>query len=69
MEKANFINWLYNLDVCSFDYWALVGDFSFTRSPENRTKPGGSVNDMVVFNDLIKHLDLIKVSFQGMQNT
>lgn len=32
-------------------------------------KPGGSINDMMVINDLIQHLDLIDVPFEGMSYT
>lgn len=42
-EKAGFINWLYNFDVSTFEEWMLVG------SPEDRNKPGGCVNNMLLF--------------------
>lgn len=51
VEKANFVNWLYTFDVSSFDVWALVGYFNFIRGPEHRNKPGGSMSDMILFND------------------
>lgn len=69
VEKATFIHWLYNFDSAGFDGWALVGDFNFIRSPQDRNKPGGSVNEMTVFNDLIQHLDLIEISFDGLHYT
>jgi hypothetical protein len=35
------------------------------RSPLNHTRPGVNVNKMLLFNDLIQHLDLVEVSFSG----
>lgn len=46
-EKTAFVNWLYNFGVSSFEGWILVGDFNFTRTPENRNKPRGSACDMI----------------------
>jgi hypothetical protein len=42
-----------------------LGDFNLIRSPDNRNKGGGNPNEMMLFNDLILHLDLIDISFQG----
>lgn len=69
LKRLIFIHWLYNLDISSYDNWALVGNFNFIRGPENRNKPGGSVSDMMLFNDLIQHLDLIDVPFEGKHYT
>lgn len=61
VEKASFVFWLYNFDVPSFDEFALVGDINFIRGYDNRNKPGGSVNDMMLVKDLIPHLDLLEI--------
>jgi hypothetical protein len=63
--KVGFISWLYNFDCSSMDDWLLIGDFNLIRSPENRNRPGGNFNEMWLFNDLIQHLDLVEISFQG----
>jgi hypothetical protein len=39
----------------------VVGDFNLMRSPDNRNRPGGNLNDMLLFNDVIHHLDLVKI--------
>jgi endonuclease/exonuclease/phosphatase family metal-dependent hydrolase len=52
-----------------------VGDFNLIRSPENRNRSGGNTNEMLLFNDIINHLDLIEVplkdrafTWSNMQN-
>lgn len=68
-KKAAFVFWFYNIDTSVFEDWILVGDFNLIRTSENRNKSGGSVNDMMMFNDLIQHLDLVDIPFQGRQFT
>lgn len=68
-DKAAFINWLYNFDLTSLDDWILVGDFNLIRSLSDRNKPGGNVGDMLLFNDLIQHLDLVDIPFSGRHFT
>ena len=41
------------------------GDFNFIRSEENRNRPGGDVNDMFRFNDIIGHLGLVELPLKG----
>jgi hypothetical protein len=64
-DKANFINWLCNYDASGFDLWMVVGDFNPMRSPDNRNRPGGKLNDMMLFNDVIHHLDLVEIPLKG----
>jgi hypothetical protein len=47
----------------------LLGDFNFIRSSENRNRPGGDVNDMFIFNDIIGHLGLIELPIKGRMYT
>jgi hypothetical protein len=44
-----------------YDLWKVVGDFNLMRSPKNRNRPGGNPNDMLLFNDIIHHLDLVEI--------
>lgn len=44
-----------------------MGDFNLIRSPENRNRPGGNLSDMLLFNNLINHLDLVEIAFQGRE--
>lgn len=43
------------------DLWLILGDFNFYRSTENRNRPGGNYNDILVFNSIISHLGLIEL--------
>jgi hypothetical protein len=47
----------------------LIGDFNFIRSEENRNKPGGDVNDMFLFNEIIGHLGLLELPLKGRRFT
>lgn len=63
--KVDFINWLYNFDTEHLDDWVLAGDFNLIRSPEDKNRPGANMQDIMLFNDLILHLDLAEIQFQG----
>jgi hypothetical protein len=56
VSKAEFSNWLYNYDASAYGLWVVVGDSNLIRSPENRNKPGGNANEMLLFNDIISHM-------------
>lgn len=64
-----FVPWLYNFDTSEFEDWNLAGDFNLIRSPENRNVSGANVNNKLLFNDLIQHLDLVDVPFHGQNYT
>lgn len=42
----------------------LAGDFNLIRSIDDRNRPGANLNDIMLFNDLILHLDLLKLGFK-----
>jgi hypothetical protein len=44
--KLEFVSWLRNVEMLEEINWLLVGDFNLIRSPENRNKPGGSMQEM-----------------------
>jgi exonuclease III len=69
VERDNFINWLYNLTIPPDTLWPLLGDFNFIRSSENMNRPGGDVNDMLIFNDIIGHLGLVELPIKGRKYT
>jgi hypothetical protein len=48
-----------------YELWLLLGDFNPIRHPENRNMEGGNVNDMMLFNDIISHLDLIEIPLKN----
>jgi hypothetical protein len=64
-DKTNFINWLYNYDASGFDLWMMVGDFNLMRSVDNHNRPVDNLNDMMLFNDVIHHLDLVEIPLKG----
>lgn len=49
--------------------WLLLGDFNYPRSPDNRNKPGGDVQDMFTFNDFIRTQELIELPIKGRSFT
>lgn len=67
--RDEFINWLYNLEVEPEQKWILMGDFNFIRSLDNRNLPGGDVNDIFIFNEIIGHLGLLELPLKGRRFT
>ena len=49
--------------------WLLLGDFNFIRSMDNRNLPGGDVNDIFIFNEIIGHLGLLELPLKGRRFT
>jgi hypothetical protein len=47
----------------------VLGDFNFIREPSNRNKPGGDVNDMLLFNEAISNLGLVELPLKGRKFT
>ena len=47
--------------------WILMGDFNFIRSPSDRNKPGGDINQMLLFNEAISNLGLVELPLKGRQ--
>lgn len=64
-----FTDWLYEVDIPDAEDWLLVGDYNFIRSTENRNKPGGNVNDILLFNDIIHTQALIELPLKGRSYT
>lgn len=58
--KLEFTNWLTNIDVVAMDYWMIMGDFKLIRGPEDRNRPGGDHNNMMLFNSIILQHDLME---------
>ena len=55
-RKALFIDWFSNIDMPEDNNWIVMGYFNFIRKPSDRNKPGGDVNDMLLFNEAISNL-------------
>jgi hypothetical protein len=46
-----------------------LGDLNLIRTPTNQNRAGGTTSEMFLFNDLIQHLDLVEIPFQGRDFT
>jgi hypothetical protein len=64
-RKAIFLDWFSNISMADDTDWIVMGDFNFIRSPNDRNKPGGDVNDMLLFNDAISNLELVELPLKG----
>ena len=49
--------------------WIVMGDFNFIRKPDDRNKPGGDINNMLLFNEAISKLGLIELPLKGRKYT
>ena len=67
--RVDYTTWLLNLHIPHNEDWLLVGDFNYIRSPNNRNKPGGNINDMITFNDFIRTQGLIELPLKGRSYT
>ena len=47
----------------------ILGDFNLIRGPDNRNKPGGDPNSMMIFNNIIINLDLVEIPLKGRSFT
>ena len=47
--------------------WIVLGDFNFIRKPDDRNKPRGDVNQMLIFNEAIRYLGLLELPLKGRQ--
>ena len=61
----DFINWFLNIHMPADVDWILMGDFNLMRAPSDRNRPGGDVNDMLLFNEAISNQGLIELPLQG----
>ena len=67
--RDDFVNWLYHLSIPSDEHWLLLGDFNFIRSLDNRNQPGGDINGIFLFNEVIGHLGLLELPIKGRSFT
>ena len=57
------------MDIDPGQLWMLMGDFNFIRCTDNRNLPGGDINDMFIFNEIIGHLGLLELPLKGRRFT
>lgn len=63
--RDDFITWLHDIDIPDNSNWLFLGDFNFYRSTGNMNKPGGNLNDIFIFNEVISHLGLLEIPIKG----
>jgi hypothetical protein len=67
--KIEFLNRLHDFEMPEDVDWLLVGDFNLIRRPNDRNKPGGNVQEMFRFNEVISYLRLQELPLQGHKYT
>jgi mannosylglycoprotein endo-beta-mannosidase len=67
--KLSFLNWFKNIDMPIDTKWLIVGDFNLMRSPDNRNKHGGNLQEMFAFNEAISKLRLVELPLKGCKFT
>jgi hypothetical protein len=68
-QQLDFLHWLNNISSPDDENWLLVGDFNLIRSPQDRNKEGGNVNEMLLFNEAISKLGLVDINLKGRKYT
>ena len=63
--RTNYTNCLFSLNIPANEDWLLLGYFNYIRSPDNRNKPGRSINDMITFNDFIRMQCPVELPIKG----
>lgn len=61
IERVEFIDWLNTLEIKDDGNWIIIGDFNFYRSLNDRNRPGGNMNDVFIFNEVISNLGLQEI--------
>jgi hypothetical protein len=64
-----FLHWLNSLVIPDDENWLLMGDFNLIRSPQDRNKAGGNINEMLLFNEAISNLGLVDIPLKGRKFT
>jgi hypothetical protein len=67
--KQLFLGWLKSIEIPEEVDWLIVGDFHLIRYPENRNKPGGDLNDMLLFNEVISSQGWVELPLHGRKFT
>lgn len=69
--RTDFISWMRSIVIQPEDDWILdfLRGFNFYRSLEDRNRPGGNLNDTLIFNDVIGHLGLVELPLKGRSFT
>lgn len=63
------MNWFESLEIDIETLLLFMGDFNFIRSLENRNLPGGNLEDIFKFNEIISSLAMLEIPIKGRQYT
>lgn len=69
VERTDFVDWINALQIKDDENWMFIGDFNFYRSLNDRNKPGGNLNDVFFFNEMISNLGLQEIPLKGRKYT
>jgi hypothetical protein len=64
-DKLHFIDWLKYIQMPDDVSWLLIGDFNLIRSLDDRNRPCGDVNEILLFNEAISSLGIVELPLQG----
>jgi hypothetical protein len=67
--KHLFLGWLKSIEMPEETDWLIVGDFNLIRYPKNRNKPGGDLNNMLLFNEVISSQGWVYLPLHGRKFT
>jgi hypothetical protein len=67
--KSVFLNWLKDIQIAHEVDWLVVGDFNLIRGPHNRNKPGGNLQEMLLFNEVISAQGWVELPLRGRKFT
>lgn len=67
--KLSFLHWLKRIQMPDEVDWLVVGDFNLLRNPGNRNRPGGNLQDMLLFNEAISAQGWVELPLQGRKYT
>jgi exonuclease III len=68
-EQFQFLQWIHNIHIPADENYMMVGDFNLIRSPQDRNRPGGNVNEMLLFNEAISQVGLLHIPLKGRKYT
>jgi hypothetical protein len=68
-HRNEFIDWLVNVDITQMKYRIMAAEFNFIRDPQDRNKPSGDINNIMLFSSAIQALDLEEIPLKGRSYT
>lgn len=67
--KREFLDWFSDIQMPQEINWLVVRDFNLCQSPDDRNRPGGDINEMLLFNEAISRLGLVELPLKGRRFT